>query len=93
MKTLFFFTLLAWCLHNNKAERGTSNHQRKKGWLEPNNYKRGGGSKALDPPTWLKTHPPRPPPLQLNSYKRSLMGRHCTHSQFSTNSTYLLTDN
>ena len=35
---------------------------------------RGGGSRALDPPTRLKTHPPRPPPpLQNSSYKRSLV--------------------
>ena len=35
---------------------------------------RGGGSRALDPPTRLKTHPPRPPPpLQKSSYKRSLI--------------------
>ena len=68
--------------HNRKGHQQTARQgscdQRKKVWQEPNpgnpqNYKRGGGSRALDPPTRLKTHPPRtPPPLQLNSYKRSL---------------------
>ena len=48
------------------AARQGSCDQRKKVWQEPNpenpqNYK-GGGSRALDPPTRLKTHPPRPPP-------------------------------
>ena len=57
--------------HNRKGHQQTARQgscdQRKKVWQEPNpgnsqNYKRGGGSRALDPPTCLKTHPPRPPP-------------------------------
>ena len=57
--------------HNRKGHQQTARQgscdQRKKVWQEPNpenphNYKRGGGPRALDPPTRLKTHPPRPPP-------------------------------
>ena len=57
--------------HNRKGHQQTARQgscdQRKKVWQEPNpgnpqNYKRGGGSRALDPPTRVKTHPPRSPP-------------------------------
>ena len=57
--------------HNRKGHQQTARQgscdQRKKVWQEPNpgnpqKYKREGGSRALDPPTRLKTHPSRPPP-------------------------------
>ena len=67
-KNTIFFTLLAWCLHNDKAERGTSKQphkapvskERRSGWSPTQEIlgiiKGGGGSGALDPPT--QTPPP-----------------------------------
>ena len=66
--------ILAWCLHKDRAERGNSRQgfckQGKRAWQvpkpgNPQNYKRGRGSER-----W--THPPGPPPLQLNSETRGL---------------------
>ena len=69
----------------NKAEGGTSKppdkapvSKERRGGRTPTQETlriiRGGGSRASDPPTQLKTHPPRPPPpLQNSSYKRSLV--------------------
>ena len=45
----------------------------------------GGGSRALDPPTRLKTNPPGLPPVQVNSYKHSLAaGSHLNSSKWKT---------
>ena len=80
-----FLTLLAWCLHNDKAERGTSNQpdkapvtKERSGWSptqETLGIIRGGGVQSFRP-THLAEDPPTqtpPPLLQLNSYKRSLV--------------------
>ena len=67
-------------LHNDTTERGTSKQPDKAPVTKERRCGRsltqetlgiirgGGGSRALDPPTQT------PPPLQLNSYKRSLFG-------------------
>ena len=79
-----FFTLLGWCLHNNKVEEGTSNQPNKapvtketRGGWSPTHETLGiiGGGVQSFKPTHPAEGPPTqtpPPPLQLNSYKRNL---------------------
>ena len=60
-------------VHNDKAERGTSKQpgkapvtKERRGGRSPTQETlgivKGGGSRALDPPARLETHPPSPPP-------------------------------
>ena len=71
----------AWCLHKDTAkmsictqpDKASVNKERRCGRSsthETLGIIRGGG-RALVPPTRL-THPPRPPPLQITSYKHSV---------------------
>ena len=71
-----FLPYLAWCLHNDKAERGTSKQPDKAPVTKERRGGRsltqetlgiirgGGGSRALDPPT----EPPNPPPRPIATY-------------------------
>ena len=84
--------ILAWCLHNDKAKGGTSKQpdkapvsKERSGGRSPTQETlgiiRGGGSRALHPPTRLETHPPRPPPLLLSSYNIACFPLLCASCQ------------